>query len=128
MVGRLVEIRLDPGRYAAFYRADSGAVPAAAYPGYLVRTREGTQLRFDAAAKLPEPLATIGKVSKSNDQELQGRIVEPVPPAVTGSDTAVVPAGILFEPVQFVKLNAIAAAALDFAKTAAQIALGSEVH
>jgi spore maturation protein A len=119
-----VEIRLDPGRYAAFYRADSGAVPAPAYPGYLVRTREGTQLRFDAAAKLPEPLATIGKVSKSNDQELQGRIVEPVPPAVAGSDTAVVPAGILFEPVQFVKLNAIAAAALDFAKTAAQIALG----
>jgi spore maturation protein A len=30
----------------------------------------------------------------------------------------------VFEPVRFVKLNAIAAAALDFAKTAAEIALG----
>jgi spore maturation protein A len=120
-----VEIRLDPRRYAAFYRADSGAAPAASYPGYLLRTREGTQLRFDAAAKLPEPLATIGKVSKSNDQELQGRIVEPAPSAApAGSDTVVAPAGIVFEPVQFVRLNAIAAAALDFAKTAAQIALG----
>jgi spore maturation protein A len=120
-----VEIRLDPRRYAAFYRADSGAAPAASYPGYLLRTREGTQLRFEAAAKLPEPLATIGKVSKSNDQELQGRIVEPVPPpASAGSDIVGTPAGIVFEPVQFVKLNAIAAAALDFAKTAAQIALG----
>jgi spore maturation protein A len=120
-----VEIRLDPARYAAFYRADSGAAPAASYSGYLLRTREGTQVRFGAAAKLPEPLATIAKVSKSNDQELQGRIVEPVPPpAAAGSDTALAPAGIVFEPVQFVKLNAIAAAALDFAKTAAQIALG----
>ncbi len=31
---------------------------------------------------------------------------------------------MIFEPVWFVKLNAIAAAALDFAKTAAEIALG----
>ena len=31
--------------------------------------------------------------------------------------------GVVFEPVRFVKLNAIAAAALDFAKTAAEIAL-----
>ena len=31
---------------------------------------------------------------------------------------------MVFEPVRFVKLNAIAAAALDFAKTAAEIALG----
>jgi spore maturation protein A len=32
--------------------------------------------------------------------------------------------GVVFEPVRFVKLNAIAGAALDFAKTAAEIALG----
>jgi spore maturation protein A len=119
-----VEIRLDPARYRAFYPADSGAVPAASYPGTLVRTQEGTQLRFDAAAKLPEPLATIGKVSKSNDQELQGRLVDLAAPPGTNADTVVAAAGVLFEPVQFVKLNAIAAAALDFAKTAAQIALG----
>ena len=33
-------------------------------------------------------------------------------------------AGVVFEPVRFVKLNAIADAALDFAKTGAEIALG----
>jgi spore maturation protein A len=38
--------------------------------------------------------------------------------------TPVATAGIVFEPVWFVKLNAIAAAALDYAKTAAEIALG----
>jgi spore maturation protein A len=84
--------------------------PAASYPGYLLRTQVGTQLRFNAGGKYPEPLATIAKVSKSRDDELQGRLVDST--------------GVVFEPVRFVKLNAIAAAALDFAKTAAEIALG----
>jgi spore maturation protein A len=109
-----VEIRIDPREYAGFYRTDQA--PAATYPGYLLQTREGTQLRFGAGAKLPEPLATIGKVSSSRDEELQGRLVGFQPPATT--------AGVLFEPVRFVKLNAIASAALDFAKTGAEIALG----
>jgi spore maturation protein A len=102
-----VEIRIDSAQYAGFY----GTVekPAPMYTGYLLQTREGRQLRFDAGAKLPEPLATIGKVSKSRDDELQGRLVDST--------------GVVFEPVRFVKLNAIAAAALDFAKTAAEIAL-----
>jgi spore maturation protein A len=39
-------------------------------------------------------------------------------PAVGG------PASVVFEPVRFVKLNAIASAAIDFAKTGAEIALG----
>lgn len=111
-----VEIRLEPGQYAAFYRTDEK--PAASYPGYLLQTREGTQLRFAAGTKLPEPLATIGKVSRSRDEELQGRLVG----FQRGSTAA--GAGVVFEPVWFVKLNAIAAAALDFAKTGAEIALG----
>ena len=112
-----VEIRLDPGKYAAFYHTEE--TPAATYTGYLLRTQEGTQLRFDAGAKLPEPLATIAKVSRSRDDELQGRLVLPPGPA---GDT--LSAGVVFDPVSFVKLNAIAAAALDFAKTAAELALG----
>jgi spore maturation protein A len=103
-----VEIRIEPRQYASFYHTEEA--PAASYPGYLLQTKEGTQLRFEAGAKLPEPLATIAKVSSSRDQELQGRLV-----GLTG---------VVFEPVRFVKLNAIAAAALDFAKTAAEIALG----
>jgi spore maturation protein A len=103
-----VEIRIDPGQYASFY--GTREKPESSYAGYVLQTKEGRQLRFDAAAKLPEPLATIAKVSKSRDDELQGRLV--------GST------GAVFEPVRFVKLNAIAAAALAFAKTAAEIALG----
>jgi spore maturation protein A len=102
-----VMIRIEPGQYASFYRTDQR--PDTSYAGYLLQTREGTQLRFAADAGLPEPLATIGKVSSSRDKELQGRLV-----GFTG---------VVFEPVRFVKLNAIAAAALDFAKTAAEIAL-----
>lgn len=110
-----VEIRIDSAQYTEFYRA--ARAPAAMYPGYLLQTREGTQLRFAAGAALPEPLATIAKVSRSRDEELQGRLVG-FSPAATSSP------GVVFELVRFVKLNAIAAAALDFAKTGAEIALG----
>jgi spore maturation protein A len=109
-----VEIRIEPRQYADFYRTEQA--PAASYPGYLLQTQEGKQLRFGAGAKVPEPLATIGKVSKSRDEELQGRLVGFTPPATQ--------AGVVFEPVRFVKLNAIADAALNFAKTGAEIALG----
>jgi spore maturation protein A len=107
-----VEIRIEPEQYAAFYRTEQP--PAPSYTGYLLQSREGTQLRFDKGIKFPEPLATIGKVSRSRDEELQGTLV--------GSVTET--PGIIFERVRFVKLNAIAAAALDFAKTGAEIALG----
>ena len=120
-----VEIRIDSGQYARFYGAAAVAPPAAGYPGYLLQTKEGTQLRFEAGAKVPEPLATIAKVSSSRDQELQGRLTEFSPPGAVGDSVpAVAAAGIVFEPVWFVKLNAIAAAALDFAKSGAEIALG----
>jgi spore maturation protein A len=112
-----VAIRIQRDQYATFYHATQA--PADSYPGYLLRTQEGTQLRFAAGSALPEPLATIGKVSRSRDEELQGRLVGPISSA--GAPAA---AGVVFEPVWFVKLNAIAAAALDFAKTAAEIALG----
>jgi spore maturation protein A len=103
-----VVIRIDRARYAEFYGVQ--AQPADSYPGTLRRTQEGAQLRFAAGAAYPEPLASIAKVSKSRDDELQGRLVDGT--------------GVVFQPVYFVKLNAIAAAALDFAKTAAEIALG----
>ncbi|MBA2458527.1 MAG: nucleoside recognition protein [Gemmatimonadales bacterium] len=109
-----VEIRIEPGQYASLYQSEER--PAPSYAGYLLQSQEGTQLRFAAGAELPEPLATIGKVSRSRDEELQGRLVGFTPSGGT--------AGIVFEPVRFVKLNAIAGAALDFAKTAAEIALG----
>lgn len=155
-----VTIRIDPARYQEFY--DTEETPAASYEGYLRQTREGSVLRFDAEAELPEPLATIQGVSQSRDEELQGALVDFTPPAGQsaaegpteasesaagaleeagpaveqvprpsaggGAEAAPAPApatraAVRFERVRFVKMNAIAAAALDFAETAAEIAL-----
>jgi spore maturation protein A len=114
-----IQIRLDSARYAGFYRTEGG--PTKEYAGYLLQTKEGIQLRFEKGVAFPEPLATIAKVSRSRDEELQGTLVGYAPPLPEiGSANA----GVVFEPVRFVKLNAIAGGALDFAKTAAEIALG----
>lgn len=112
-----VRIRLDPGTYGSFYETDER--PADAYDGYLRQTQEGVVLRFDAGADLPEPLATIHGVSQSRDEELQGTLVDFTAPA-----GPVAGAAVRFERVRFVKMNAIAQAALDFAETAAEISLG----
>jgi spore maturation protein A len=153
-----VEIRIDPDAYGSFYGTD--ARPATSYTGTVVRTEEGSQLRFAAGASLPDPLATIAGVSRSNDDELQGALVgftPPAPPpavapAPTLADSAAIPpagppdaaavtppspdaaarqpaapttrANIVFQPVRFVKINAMSAAALEFAGTAAEIAIG----
>jgi spore maturation protein A len=114
-----VTIQIDPADYQAFYGTDS--VPAqATYEGTLVQTAEGRQLRFDGATALPEPLATIQTVSQSNDGELQGTLESFGPP----DGTTTLPATLRFERVRFVKMNAISQAALDFAATAVEIALG----
>jgi spore maturation protein A len=119
-----VEIRIDPGDYQAFYDTDDR--PAERYGGTLLQTREGTQLRFEVDAALPAPLTTIQGVSQSNDGELQGTLVDFAAPGqpAPGSGEVTVEASVVFEPVRFVKMNAIAAAALDFAEVAAEIALG----
>lgn len=114
-----VRIRVDSAGFAGFYGSAGGA--SREYAGYLLQSREGVQLRFEKGAAFPEPLATIAKVSRSRDEELQGSLAPaPAPSAGTG----VTSTGVVFEPVRFVKLNAIATAAIDFAKTAAEISLG----
>jgi spore maturation protein A len=113
-----VEIRIDSIRYAGFYGVQGRT---GTYPGYLIQSREGIQIRFDKGGSYPEPLASIAKASRSRDDELQGTLIGPaLPPPESGIATA----GVVFAPVRFVKLNAIASAALDFAKTGAEIALG----
>jgi spore maturation protein A len=113
-----IEIWVDSARYAGFYGVSGGSTQH--YTGYLLQSQEGIQIRFEKGAALPEPLATIAKVSRSRDEELQGTLTGPAPAA--GTTTASI--GVVFAPVRFVKLNAIADAALDFAKTAAELALG----
>ncbi len=133
-----VRIQVNAQEYQEFY--DTEETPAESYEGYLRQTREGTVLRFEADAELPEPLATIQGVSQSRDEELQGALVNftgpPGQPAaavsqgVEGVTEEVMPAplpstraAVRFDRIRFVKMNAIAAAALDFAETAAEIAL-----
>lgn len=116
-----VEIRIQGNAYRAFY--DTDLQPAPVYSGSLLQTEDGAQLRFNASSDLPEPLETIRNVSRSNDDELQGMLVDFALPAgvQAGGVTA---AAVLFEPVRFVKMNAIGGAAIDFAETAAEISLG----
>ncbi len=113
-----VDIRVDAAAYRAFYGTD--AVPAPAYAGQLLQTADGRQLRFEPGSALPEPLATIQGVSSAQDGGLQGTLLQ----LDAGAGGGVATAALRFEPVRFVKMNAIAQAALDFAETAAEIALG----
>jgi spore maturation protein A len=120
-------ILIDPAAFAAFYRTAAPATES--YTGYVLQTAEGRQLRFDSGAALPEPLSIIQGVSQSGDGELQGTLVEFSPPDPSAApqvagDAPTTSAAVVFEPVRFVAMNAIAAAALDFAETAASIALG----
>ncbi|MEM8556838.1 MAG: nucleoside recognition domain-containing protein [Bacteroidota bacterium] len=115
-----VAVTIDSTTYGDFY--STGARPADAYDATLIRTNDGLQLRLDADASLPEPLATIRDVTNSRTEQLQGRLALPASVAPDSVSSAVA-ATVLFEPVRFVKLNAISQAALDFAEVAASIAL-----
>ena len=115
-----VEIRIDIDEYRVFYRTTEA--PTGSFPGVLVQSEAGRQLRFDAGADLPEPLATIHGVSQSDEGELQGTLVAFAPPGPAPTPTA--QGSLVFEPVRFVKMNAIGGAAIEFAETAAGIALG----
>src|SRR5206468_1702518 len=111
---------IDPEDYAKFYGASTQ--PVATYAGTLVRAGDKQQLRFAKDAALPEPLATIRQANISGDSqpnELRGSVAAI---KVIASDQAT--ASIRFEPVRFLKMKAISAAAISFAKTAVEIALG----
>ena len=127
-----VTIRLDSAAVSELY-GQPLAVPAEV-PGVVVRGRGGVrELRFDADASLPDVLATIRDETNPRDQVLQGTLgpLAPEAPAAASDTLAAGPAPeaalattVTFAPVRFVKLRAISAAALDFAETAVEIALG----
>ena len=115
-----VRIRIDSTRYQAFFGVD--AVPTATYEGTLLQTKDGRQLQFSAEASLPEPLATVQSFHASDENPaLRGTLAAG---AALGVGTSRIETAVQFEPVRFRKLNAIAQAALNFAETAASLALG----
>ncbi len=112
-----VEIIIAPDDFRAFFGVDAVLPPF--YSGFLIQRTEGKELRFARDVALPEPLATIREFTAGEEQELRARIL-----SLTFLSSDEARATITFPPVRFVKLNAIAEAAIDFAKTAVSIALG----
>lgn len=113
-----VEVHLDAEVFRAFY--SRSATPADSYPGMLVQSDEGRQLRFAEGVEVPEPLDVIRSMTSKRSDDLRGTVSAFELEA--GGSLAQV--RVTFEPVRWVKLNAIAAAALDFAETAVTLALG----
>ncbi len=110
-------VHMPAERYRMLYGV-SGA-PAAAFDGTLVRTRDGMQLRFAEDAPVPEPWATIRDMTSPRDNDLRGTVMQ-LETHTDSSATAV----IRFADVKFVKMTAIAQAAIDMAETAVSLALG----
>lgn len=112
-----VTVSMDPDAYRALYGVETA--PATAYEGMLVRTQDGMQLRFAEDAAVPEPWATIRDITSPRDNDLRG----PVSAFVPSTDSTAT-ATIRFGKVRYVKMTAIAQAAIDMAETAVSLALG----
>lgn len=116
-----VTIRIDSSTYQQFFGVDTAPQPT--YEGTLLQTQDGRQLQFSDEAALPQPLETIRAFHESDENTALRGTLASLPSAV-GAGTQRVNAAVQFEPVRFRKLNAIAQAALNFAETAASLALG----
>ncbi len=112
-------LHLDAGAFRDHFGTDG--TPDSAYAATLRKTQAGYELRLDdAEAALPAPLDVVRDATNPRDKVLQGRLegLALGPSGTRASGT------LAFAPVRFVKLTAISAAALDFAETAATLALG----
>lgn len=111
-------IHIDSSTYRQFY--DVSTTPAESYSATLIQTEEGLRIEFDSDADLPEPLSTIREFHSGEDGDpLRATLTD----AALGSGATRIQASVQFDPVQFRKLNDIAQAALNFAETAASLAL-----
>ncbi len=118
-----VTLRIDSLAFRQFYGVAEGTPEAAGYAATLRRTDSGLEVRLDdAEAALPAPLSTIRDATNPNDHILQGSLQTVRVRRAAGGATAT--AGLVFAPVQFVKLGDITRAALDYAEIAFDIALG----
>jgi spore maturation protein A len=113
-----VNVLIDQPTFQQFYGVETA--PDSVYEATLLRVEEGMQVRFEQDAALPAPLTTIRDVTNPRTEQLLG-ILGPTTFDQFGTAANTY---LIFEPVRFVKMNAIAGAALDFAETAATIALG----
>ncbi len=114
-----VDVRIDPAVYREFYGTDeTDDSPAPSYHGELFSSELGLEVRFARDVTLPEPLSTIRDFTAKRESEL---LAEVSMDAGRGADAA--SATVVFRKVEFVKINAIAGAAFDFAETAVTLSL-----
>ena len=116
-----IQVTIDSTAYADFYGV--GAQLDSSYTGTLVQTEDGRQIQFGQGMDLPQPLGTI----QTFNQDEEG---DPLRSQALGNnfqftspDSAQAEASLVFNPVQFRKLRDISQAALDFADTAASLAI-----
>jgi len=108
-----VTVRIAAQAFSDHFHVDQSA--DSEWTGTLLQTDEGRELRFAHEAAVPEPLETICAHTGRGDCRA----------ALDGQPTEEVwAAGVVFRPVRWGKMNAIASAALDFAETAVTLALG----
>jgi spore maturation protein A len=112
-----VTVHISEADYESFYNAD--APSAMVFEGTLFQGERGRELRFANKASLPEPLSTIRDFTAKREPELIATLIG----APQAGDSVLV-GSVEFRPVHFVKMNAIAGAAFEFAETAVTIALG----
>ena len=115
-----VTIRIDTSRYKSFYGVQE--TPQPSYSGTLLQTQDGRQLQFQSEASLPQPLETVRAFHASDENNALRGTLQELPSVAAGQRE--INAAVQFEPVRFRKLNDIAQAALNFAETAASLALG----
>lgn len=108
-----VTVAVDPAAYRDFYGVQSA--PDSTYSGVIIQSQEGAQLRFAEDASIPEPWATIRSQTSERDNDLRGPVQWN---AASGT------ASVTFSAVRFVKMRAIAQAALSMAELAVELALG----
>ena len=130
--GSAVSVRIDPDVYRTHYGVGADETPAATLPATMIETKDGRELRFDAKASLPPTLARVqAATSSGGPKSLFGSDdVKPLLAYVTRFDppaagtTNVASAEIRFPAVRWLKIQAIGNAAMNFAGTAIELALG----
>ena len=115
-----VRVEIDRATFQDFYA--TSATPDSAYSGTLVQTRDGRQVRFGEDASLPTPLDLIREHTTGSESDPLRGTLGALESAPTGAMS--VSTQLDFETVRFRKMNDIAQAALNFAETAAELAIG----
>ncbi|HAY35470.1 MAG TPA: nucleoside recognition protein [Bacteroidetes bacterium] len=113
---KTVTVHVDPVYFQSFYGVTEQ--PDSLFSGVLIQTEEGSQLRFAKDAAVPEPWATIRSETSDRDNDMRGTIAN-----LGFSSPTTASASFRFKDVRFVKMHAIAQAAISMAETAVSLAL-----